>query len=799
MRRTLLYPIHQAVRRAGLENLACLALIYLAIACLVYGLSSAMQGLDVWPLLVFGFAGLVLGWLLAGTALHGWAAAAISLAAAGIASLLILGRLAIPLGALARAELLWVWQLLRLKRPDLESFASLDNQPILQAWQGLKLGVNNLFERSETWAQALVNGHPTYDPLVILLALVIIVWLVAAWAGWWIRGKEEHRERVLIGLLPSGVILVGTVAYSGAPVYPIAIWLAALIAVQALGDYIKQIHHWRCNHVDKAEIELEWSFAVIAIIACLVTFSLAAPSLSVSKISGAVRQALNPAEQQEVVRALGLRDPRPLATTVLDGVQNPGLPTRHLLGAGPELSEKIVMRVGLAGYQPAAAGLESIYWRSLTYDRYTGGGWSATPTSRENFPAGASLQQQLMTIHTAPYLTLQPQFEMANPLSQLSQSKDQSAPTRLLYYTGELLGASQPYQVAWRNPGDIFGVSIMTDTYSVETRLVRPSEAQLRLAGQDYPEEIRRVYLGLPESIPRRVWDLAQKLTVAEPTAYDQAQAIQEYLRTYPYTLELTAPPPGRDVVDYFLFDLKRGYCDYYASAMVVLARAAGLPARLVIGYGSGTYRPTEERFLVTEADAHAWTEIYFPGYGWVEFEPTASRPVFWRPVTPEQEALTGAVATAAGPGPAALSSAWRQLSWLVAFLAGIILLILLWQTLDRLRLGMLPAEHLIRILYRRLYRQAENLGDNFAGSLTPAEFAALLSQQLEPNQFDRLPAHIQSLTGRYAESVYSTHGLGSAEKHSMLESWRVIRQGLWRLRLARTLRALIPHQKGQP
>ena len=115
-------------------------------------------------------------------------------------------------------------------------------------------------------------------------------------------------------------------------------------------------------------------------------------------------------------------------------------------------------------------------------------------------------------------------------------------------------------------------------------------------------------------------------MTAVEPTPYDRARAIEQYLRTFPYTLQLPPPPLDRDVVDYFLFDLQKGYCDYYASAMVVLARAAGLPARLVVGYAPGTFDAQRALYVVTAADAHSWAEVYFPGIGWIEFEPTAGR-----------------------------------------------------------------------------------------------------------------------------------------------------------------------------
>ena len=91
-------------------------------------------------------------------------------------------------------------------------------------------------------------------------------------------------------------------------------------------------------------------------------------------------------------------------------------------------------------------------------------------------------------------------------------------------------------------------------------------------------------------------------------------------------------PPEGlSDVADYFLFDLQRGYCDYYATAFVVLARLAGLPTRFVTGFAPGNWSMNEQLWIVTEADAHSWPEVYFPEVGWVPFEPTGGRPALER------------------------------------------------------------------------------------------------------------------------------------------------------------------------
>src|SRR5690606_25400450 len=102
---------------------------------------------------------------------------------------------------------------------------------------------------------------------------------------------------------------------------------------------------------------------------------------------------------------------------------------------------------------------------------------------------------------------------------------------------------------------------------------------------------------------------------------------VQDYLRqNFPYDLSVKPAPANKDVVDYFLFDSQRGFCSHYASAMVVLLRSQGVPARIVTGYAMGEYDFARGAYRVPVSASHAWVEVYFSGYGWVEFEPTAYR-----------------------------------------------------------------------------------------------------------------------------------------------------------------------------
>ena len=137
-------------------------------------------------------------------------------------------------------------------------------------------------------------------------------------------------------------------------------------------------------------------------------------------------------------------------------------------------------------------------------------------------------------------------------------------------------------------------------------------------------DKIYSTYLSLPKTLPSRVSDLAKKVTSNEKNNYDKTKAIETYLsKNYPYTLQPGPVPRNRDFVDYFLFEGKKGYCTYYASAMVVMLRSIGIPARYVEGY----ILPPEQKngvYQVTNKQSHAWVEVYFEGFGWIQFEPTS-------------------------------------------------------------------------------------------------------------------------------------------------------------------------------
>jgi transglutaminase-like putative cysteine protease len=173
------------------------------------------------------------------------------------------------------------------------------------------------------------------------------------------------------------------------------------------------------------------------------------------------------------------------------------------------------------------------------------------------------------------------------------------------------------------NPGHNFSAQ----RYSGMSRLPVWNAAKLRAAGTKYSQQMMDTYLQLPANLDPRIPDLARTITAAEADAYDKAAALETYLRGhYSYTLKLTGKP-GESPLSHFLFEARAGHCEYFASAMAVMLRTMGIPSREVNGFLPGEYNDIAGDYIVRGSDAHSWVEVYFPGNGWVTFDPTPAAP----------------------------------------------------------------------------------------------------------------------------------------------------------------------------
>ncbi|MGE5139143.1 MAG: transglutaminase domain-containing protein, partial [Rudaea sp.] len=562
----------------GRPTLAMLALLVLAQWSVVLAFWN-VRGLDAPLIFTVALVGLVIGWVLGSSSLP-------ILIAFPMAAALGIEFLVVQIGQLGvRIALLFVG-LLRFIGGSVPWFIAgpfdlASGRVIIRAgpgrlaldafregtglWEAILAMANRMWQ----WAAGIAGGKPYFDPVAAALAWGLAVFLLAAWAAWNIRARSRAFEAILPTLLASAALLV----YTGGTGWSIVPALAALLLSMPLVSHATRERNWARTGVGYSEeLRFDLTIVMLPLTIALIGVASLVPSFSPGDIARSVQDVLRdrPA-RSDLPESFGIA-PAPRPTTIFDTFGATGLPRQQLIGMRPDQSNQVVMTIRV---EPGAEGIEQpgtrYYWRSLTYDRYSGTGWYVGSATLLDRTAG------------------QPATDAKGfATRQLRQRVHLVQPDGLAYSAGQLITVDVPFRVARRSPNDLFSASVMKDDYIAESFLVIPTAEQLRSSGTDYPDWVEQGYLALPSAIPGRVLSLARDLTAVSRTPYDRAEAIETYLRDFPYTLDVPMPPPSRDVTDYFLFDLKRGYCDYYATAMVVLARASGLPARLVVGYGTG-------------------------------------------------------------------------------------------------------------------------------------------------------------------------------------------------------------------
>lgn len=200
---------------------------------------------------------------------------------------------------------------------------------------------------------------------------------------------------------------------------------------------------------------------------------------------------------------------------------------------------------------------------------------------------------------------------------------------------GEIV-PSEPDVLAVRAAG---GAAEAGEPYQLTASVSSAEPEELRTAGEEYAPWLWSRYTQLPPDMPPRVAELARSITGGAETPYDKAVAVEQYLKhSYTYNLAIDPPPFGADGVDHFLFESGQGYSEYFGSAMTVMMRSLGIPSRMTTGYTTGNLADGSHIYVVTDRHSHGWTEVFFPGYGWIPFEPTPGKEI---PVAipPEEQA----------------------------------------------------------------------------------------------------------------------------------------------------------------
>jgi transglutaminase-like putative cysteine protease len=253
------------------------------------------------------------------------------------------------------------------------------------------------------------------------------------------------------------------------------------------------------------------------------------------------------------------------------------------------------------------------YWRVKLYDSYTSRGW-------ENQPVDDQLLESL------EYWDLPADMPSGKTITY---SVTANIKTDVILTAGNYI-ASDTTTLVSTNKGDVMTIRMPRvigpgEHYTVTSAVSSPSPEALASVSAGYPSSLRYQYVRLPADFPDSVRELSDELTSGLTTPYEKVVAIDAYLSQFPYSDEIEPPPPGTDSVEYFLFTAKSGFCVYYASAMVVMLRSADVPARLAVGYVPGDTGENPGEYILRSKHYHAWPQVYFSGYGWVDLEATPS------------------------------------------------------------------------------------------------------------------------------------------------------------------------------
>jgi len=272
---------------------------------------------------------------------------------------------------------------------------------------------------------------------------------------------------------------------------------------------------------------------------------------------------------------------------------------------------------------------QSHYWRIESKDSYTGKGWErSTDLNYQSQPNG----NIDLTMHSEAVETNQ-MYASVDYTSDANFSKivypygidNVSSGLRMDYLLDQETGTIETDGPEQQEGSASFDLTYQYPSFSLN---------QLEAAGTQDPAPIEELYLQLPNSLPDRVVDLAEDITAEDQTRYDKVKTVEGYFdqNGFTYQSEGVAVPGRReDYVDQFLFDTQVGYCDNFSTSMVVMLRSLDIPARWVKGFTGGEIVNNEQGIMssymntyqVTNNNAHSWVEVYFPGVGWVPFEPT--------------------------------------------------------------------------------------------------------------------------------------------------------------------------------
>ncbi len=475
------------------------------------------------------------------------------------------------------------------------------------------------------WWGRLLDGSAITDLAFDLFLISWLMWVTGGWLAWCVL----RWRRPMLGLVPGAAAFATTLLnlprdQNG---YVLAI-LVLTLALLLWTNYIGAIANAMRAHV-KLTGDARWDFwesGLVAMAALIVLAIMLPPLSTVDRTADMESSAFN--NWAQLLQTLS-HPGQPGTAGVGSGTT--GFSTDVLLSSSLKRNRDIVFQ-----YTTTGAYSGPTYFRGVNETLLFAGVWRYPDPS----PFKAPIQKSEVPLFGEDYAKLGVagfNIRMISPPSGNSS---------ILFYPGRLYKVNRDSLVTESivpppsAPGILMNVDRLDSVsprtsrggYVATVEYSTATDAELQSTGTSYPDWVS-AYTGIPSvgyrsaAVLDRIHKLALDVVSAAGATnpYDEASAIEAYLRgpLFTYTLDPPRPQAGVDPLAYFLFNSHQGYCEFFATAMGDMLRSLGIPTRLVNGFGPGTYETTINSYVVRSDDAHTWVEVYFPKYGWIEFEPT--------------------------------------------------------------------------------------------------------------------------------------------------------------------------------
>jgi hypothetical protein len=659
---------------------------------------------------------------------------------------------------------------------------------------------------AHTWWGRILDGSAIQDNAFDLFLISWLMWVTGGWLSWCVL----RWRRPMLGLVPGAAAFATTLLniphdQNGYVLAILVLTLALLLWANYTGS-IADATRARVKLTGDARWDF-WESGLVAMAALIVLAIMLPPLSTVDRTVDMESNAFNSWAQ------------------LLQTLSHPGVPGSGVGGPGTTgFSSDVLLNSSLKRnravafeYTKTGDFVGQPYFRGVNDTLLSNGAWRYPEPGALKVP----IQKEEVPQFGEDYAKLAIAGFNVRMISPPNGNSD------IIFYPGRLYRINRDTQGTESlvppptAPGLLMNIDRLSGAgnrsssgpYSVTVEYSAATDADLQAAGTTYPDWITpytRIPLGYRSpALIERIHQLALKVVndAGATNPYDEANAIQNYLRSplFSYTLTPPVAPPGQDPLGYFLFTSHQSYCEFFATAMGDMLRTLGIPTRLVSGFGPGTFDTTIHSYIVRSEDAHTWVESYFPTYGWIPFEPTNDNVYFPIPrgVTPGSTVCLrdllcdtpvgtggggvtvpthpdpggGHVATDTGAGGGASFLRIPDTSTLTKIVGILLALLLL--------LFAAGARYLrprtVMGVWRRTLVLARLAGAEERSGETPYELGRRLA-----GTFPEASAPVRSLTDSFVVAAYAPPDVAQSSRASVMEAWSALRPLLLRRAFAR-------------